>query len=414
MKPIIRVDNLGKQYRIGARQASYATLREALAAGVTRPLRWLRGERHAAENTFWALKNVHFEIRRGETVGILGRNGAGKSTLLKILSRVTEPTTGQGDLYGRVGSLLEVGTGFHPELTGRENVSLSGAVLGMKRAEIRRKFDDIVDFAGVAEMIDTPVKRYSSGMYLRLAFAVAVHLEPEILLVDEVLAVGDAAFQKKCLDKMAEVSRSGATVLFVSHNLAAVRKLCPRSLLLQDGGLIHDGDTCSALRIYMGEGAADRLNLAGRRHTPKRVAVANAWLEREGQATSQFLFDDVVTVMIEVEVLEETRFSVELILRQADGVPVAFAPSGLAQDWEVTSQPGRRRLRAQLPPLQLAAGPYSLDILLAETGVRLFDRIESALSFRVDSSALGSRNWHFRQSGGQGHALWDVRYSVDE
>ena len=237
----IRVQNLGKQYRIGASKDSrshYKTLRETIMQAAGDTARWIRknGAREE-ENTIWALKDVSFEVKQGEVLGIIGRNGAGKSTLLKILSRITEPTEGTIDLYGRVGSLLEVGTGFHPELTGRENIYLNGAILGMKRVEIDKKFDEIVDFAEVEKFIDTPVKHYSSGMYLRLAFAVAAHLEPEILLVDEVLAVGDAEFQKKCLGKMGEVAKEGRTVLFVSHNMPAIQKLCKKTLLLQFGAI---------------------------------------------------------------------------------------------------------------------------------------------------------------------------------
>ena len=220
----IRVDNLGKQYRIGGQQKGYKRFSETAMDALTAPVRRLRslGKPPPPEETFWALKDVSFDVRRGDAVGIIGHNGAGKSTLLKILSRITEPSTGRVGLHGRVASLLEVGTGFHPELTGRENVYLNGVILGMRRGEIERKFDEIVDFSGVEKFLDTPVKRYSSGMQVRLAFAVAAHLEPEILLVDEVLAVGDAEFQKKCLGKMGEVASGGRTVLFVSHNMAAI------------------------------------------------------------------------------------------------------------------------------------------------------------------------------------------------
>ena len=239
---VIRVEGLGKQYHIGGKQERYKTLRDTLTDVLMSPFRragmLLRGHASGAaelDETIWALKDVSFEVKRGEVVGIIGRNGAGKSTLLKILSRITEPTTGRIEIHGRVGSLLEVGTGFHPELTGRENIYLNGAILGMARIEIERKFDEIVAFAEVEKFIDTPVKHYSSGMYLRLAFAVAAHLEPEILVVDEVLAVGDAAFQKKCLGKMGEVSREGRTVLFVSHNMFSLQNLCTKGLLLESG-----------------------------------------------------------------------------------------------------------------------------------------------------------------------------------
>src|SRR5882724_1962350 len=242
MKPIIKVQQLGKTYEIGTRKPAYGTLRDTIAAAVRAPIKRLRGYVRPAE-TIWALKDVSFEVMPGEVVGIIGRNGAGKSTLLKVLARITEPTTGRAELYGRVASLLEVGTGFHPELTGRENVYLNGAILGMSKAEIDRKFDEIVAFAELEKFLDTPVKRYSSGMYMRLAFAVASHLEPEILLVDEVLAVGDAAFQKKCLGKMEEVAKEGRTVLFVSHNMTAIRSLCRRVFWLDNGEIVETGET---------------------------------------------------------------------------------------------------------------------------------------------------------------------------
>ena len=245
MEPAIRVENLGKLYRVtgGGERANYATLRESVMHAAGAPLRWARkgfAPPDPAED-FWALQDVNFEVQPGEVVGIIGRNGAGKSTLLKILSRITKPTTGRVTLNGRVGSLLEVGTGFHPELTGRENVYLNGSILGMTRREIAKKFDEIVAFAEVERFLDTPVKRYSSGMYVRLAFAVAAHLEPEILIVDEVLAVGDAAFQKKCLGKMQDIALSGRTVLVVSHNLPQVLKTCSRGVYLSSGHVAYDG-----------------------------------------------------------------------------------------------------------------------------------------------------------------------------
>jgi lipopolysaccharide transport system ATP-binding protein len=254
----VRIENLSKQYRIGGPQARYKTIRETLMDMVAAPARRLHrlGRPAPPEETIWALKDVSFEIERGEVVGIIGRNGAGKTTLLKILSRITEPTTGYAEIKGRVGSLLEVGTGFHPELTGRENIYLNGAILGMRRAEIDRKFDEIVAFSEIEKFLDTPVKRYSSGMYVRLAFSVAAHLEPEILLVDEVLAVGDAAFQKKCLGKMGDVASKGRTVLFVSHNMAAISALCPRSVLLEEGRLVYDHDTHEVIEQYLNLGEA--------------------------------------------------------------------------------------------------------------------------------------------------------------
>lgn len=251
MMAIIKVRDLSKQYRIGARKESYATLRDTIAQAVRAPLNRFRRNGQSAKNTIWALKNVSFDIKPGEVVGIIGRNGAGKSTLLKILAQITEPTTGEVEIYGRIASLLEVGTGFHPELSGRENIYLNGAILGMGKAEIARKFDEIVAFAETEKFIDTPVKRYSSGMCVRLAFAVAAHLEPEILLVDEVLAVGDVAFQKKCLGKMDDVARKGRTVLFVSHNTAAVRTLCQRAIWLESGEVKEDAAANAVMENYL-------------------------------------------------------------------------------------------------------------------------------------------------------------------
>jgi lipopolysaccharide transport system ATP-binding protein len=256
----IRVDGLSKQYRIGSKQQGYKTLRDTLAETFASPFRraqeLFRGQPYGAAGlgeTIWALKNVSCEIKRGEVVGIIGPNGAGKTTLLKILSRITEPTEGQAEIHGRVGSLLEVGTGFHPELTGRENIYLNGAILGMKKVEIEQKFDEMVSFAEIEKFIDTPVKHYSSGMYVRLAFAVAAHLEPEILLVDEVLAVGDTAFQRKCLGKMDDVAKEGRTVLFVSHNMGAIQQLTERSVLLENGKLILDAKTPKVVEAYLKE-----------------------------------------------------------------------------------------------------------------------------------------------------------------
>ncbi len=251
---VIRVEHLGKRYRIGGQQTSYRTLRESLMGALDAPRRWL-GRGKQEQPTIWALDDVSFEIRQGEAVGIIGRNGAGKSTLLKILARITRPTRGRAELLGRVGALLEVGTGFHGELTGRENVFLNGAILGMPRGEITRKFDEIVDFAGVEQFLDTPVKYYSSGMYVRLAFAVAAHLEPEILVVDEVLAVGDAEFQKKCLNKMGTASGEGRTVLFVSHNMSAVQDLCKRAFWLDRGRVVFTGDARTTVASYLSKHA---------------------------------------------------------------------------------------------------------------------------------------------------------------
>jgi lipopolysaccharide transport system ATP-binding protein len=268
----IRVDGLSKLYTLGANQQPYRTLRESITSAAKWPVKALRGagapkKGPEHEPDLWALKDVSFEIKKGEVVGIIGRNGAGKSTLLKVLSRITEPTSGYADLRGRVGTLLEVGTGFHPELTGRENIQLSGAILGMTRSEILRRFDEIVAFAEVERFVDTPVKFYSTGMFLRLAFAVAAHLEPEILFVDEVLAVGDMAFQQKCLGKMGEAAKNGRTVLFVSHNMGAIRSLCERGLVLHKGQVVESGDISQSIETYF------RLSSVADQATEARIAA---------------------------------------------------------------------------------------------------------------------------------------------
>lgn len=250
MKPIIRVENLSKQYRIGVKKAMYGTLRDRLVDAARAPLQRFQGNVNPERETIWALRDVSFDVNQGEVLGVVGRNGAGKSTLLKVLSRITEPTTGSVDLFGRVASLLEIGTGFHPELTGRENIFLNGAMLGMRRSEIDEKFNEIVAFAELDKFLDTAVKHYSSGMYTRLAFSVAAHLEPDILIVDEVLAVGDLSFQKKCLGRMGEVAKEGRTVLFVSHNLPAIQRLCSSGIYLEAGRVKAFGEITSVLGQY--------------------------------------------------------------------------------------------------------------------------------------------------------------------
>ncbi|MDQ5846688.1 MAG: polysaccharide ABC transporter ATP-binding protein, partial [Acidobacteriota bacterium] len=303
MKPLIKVDSLSKLYQIGAREAPYQTFREAITQTVRAPLNAMRRSRNGRDNSIWALDNVSFDVQAGEVVGIIGRNGAGKSTLLKILSRITEPTAGRVELWGRVGSLLEVGTGFHPELTGRENIFLNGAILGMKRAEIERKFDEIVAFAEVERFIDTPVKRYSSGMFLRLAFAVAAHLEPEILVVDEVLAVGDASFQKKCLGKMSDVAKAGRTVLFVSHNMGAIQGLCERALWLAGGKLVGQGEANQVVAEYMEMVGQDIDVQAGNASAALSIRKVNLRNEK-GELTSNFSFGSSMAVEIHYDARE--------------------------------------------------------------------------------------------------------------
>src|SRR5438128_424815 len=301
----IRVENLGKRYRLGQR-LRYRTFRDAVSGVLSAPFRgvhsYLSGQRPSenaqkSDDFIWALKEVSFDVKHGEAIGIIGRNGAGKSTLLKILSRITKPSEGCAEIHGRVGSLLEVGTGFHPELTGRENIYLNGAVLGIKKWEIGRKFDGIVAFAELDKFIDTPVKHYSTGMYMRLAFAVAAHLESEILLVDEVLAVGDAAFQKKCMGKMREVGREGRTVVFVSHNMGAIAELCSRCLLVEEGKVLCDGSPSDAIELYLSKVYAEKASHVVLPHrTGELIQMTKVWFgDSHGQPVSEIdLGHDVV------------------------------------------------------------------------------------------------------------------------
>ena len=330
----IKVENLGKQFMIGGRQEPYRTLRDTLADALTAPIRragrLLRGRGGASDLTepFWALRDLSFEVRRGEAVGIIGRNGAGKSTLLKILSRITEPSEGRATIYGRVGSLLEVGTGFHGELSGRDNIYLNGAILGMGRAEIDRKFDEIVAFAEVEQFIDTPVKHYSSGMYLRLAFAVAAHLEPEILIVDEVLAVGDVAFQQKCLGKMEQVANAGRTVLFVSHDLSAITTLCQRAILLHKGAIVASGPAGAVVEQYLaGAGAISHAapRLAERDSSELRLLGVRTF--QAGRATSVVNCREPFDVAISYEIIRPVRGSRFFLLVRNERNEVIFGTS---------------------------------------------------------------------------------------
>jgi lipopolysaccharide transport system ATP-binding protein len=362
MTAAIQVSGLGKQYRIGLQRQRYKTLRETLAG-------WLDRKAAAEKKMIWALHDVGFEVQQGESIGVIGRNGAGKSTLLKILSRITEPTLGRIELSGRVGSLLEVGTGFHPELTGRENISLNGAILGMKRAEIRARFDDIVEFAGVGQFLDTPVKRYSSGMYIRLAFAVAAHLEPEILLVDEVLAVGDFAFQSKCLGKMGDVARSGRTVLFVSHNMAAIEALCPRTILLEHGRVIADGPSAEVIQKYMGsagEAAGDFDLTAHPSRAPGAPAVLRRlrFLDEQGQPVNHLPLGRTVQLVIE-GVAERAIGGAQMILQINN--PIGQRITTLRNDYQdnrpLTLQ-GPFHLTCRFQNIRLMPGPYQMLLIL--------------------------------------------------
>ena len=393
---IISVEGLGKRYRISHQQPGgmrYVALRDVLAETAKKPWRWLTARRpqttdHATSpvvgsplpnsplvsspvvssprtEDFWALRDVSFSVRQGEVLGIIGRNGAGKSTLLKILSRITEPTEGRARIRGRVASLLEVGTGFHAELTGRENIFLNGAILGMTKAEIKRKFDEIVAFSEVEKFLDTPVKRYSSGMYVRLAFAVAAHLEPEILVVDEVLAVGDAEFQKKCLGKMEEVSRSqGRTVLFVSHNLQAIRNLCNRCLVLDGGKKTFDGDTAPALEAYLGQDGQSDVWLYETANAVRRipgsdlVRIEKVWFTSK---QSRLKFGDRFQIQVQLSAVDDLADACfDLTFFNLDNSPVgtAFSMKGLKL------RRGRSVQELSIPSLRFAPGRYYCDVAI--------------------------------------------------
>jgi lipopolysaccharide transport system ATP-binding protein len=366
--PAIRVEGLSKSYRIGelASRYDYTTFREAVGRAVTAPFRRRRAKGSEEDTTVWALKDVSFDVQPGEVVGIIGRNGAGKSTLLKILSKITKPTSGRVEIRGRVASLLEVGTGFHPELTGRENIYLNGAILGMMRREIDRKFDEIVAFAEVEKFIDTPVKRYSSGMYLRLAFAVAAHLEPEILIVDEVLAVGDASFQKKCLGKMGEVAKQGRTVLFVSHNLAAVQRLCAHGLLLSSGRLTVSDDISRVVQSYTAKQqaanqVADLSKLPRSPGIPARARFSSASVaESHNRWQVGYGHLPILDLSIRAEAaVEGAELGISLLT--SDGYE--FASSLSSHDAaEMTIPAGEVTVRAHFPDIRLKPGHYRFSL----------------------------------------------------
>ena len=390
--PAIRVTNLGKQYRLGAK-ATHRTLRETVADGVRSFARSLgrSGARRPIER-FWALSDVSFDVAHGDVVGIIGRNGSGKSTLLKILSRIVEPTTGSVDLLGRVGSLLEVGTGFHPDLTGRENVFLSGAILGMRRTEIATKFDEIVEFAEVDRFIDTQVKHYSSGMYMRLAFSVAAHLEPDILVVDEVLAVGDAAFQKKCLGKMGTVARHGRTVLFVSHNMGAVVSLCSRGLLLDGGRLVLESDPITVAARYQAMLTAaptESADLAGAEHfgTGKARFASLRFVPERRDGTTREMMCPGSRLRIETRIICSAPVdsaNVGITIYDASGYRLIDANTAM-QGRFVSMLPGdEARIEFALDDVRLKPGTYLVGLWMGRGNVEDIDGILYAATLEVE------------------------------
>ncbi len=370
----IHVETLSKRYKIGARQESYRTLRDTIASAFTAPFRQRR-RKHEKRSYIWALKDVSLNVKQGEVVGIVGPNGAGKTTLLKIFSRITEPTDGWAEVWGRVGSLLEVGTGFHPELTGRENIYLSGAILGMKKEEIDRRFDEIVAFSEIEKFLDTPVKRYSSGMYVRLAFGVAAHLEPEILLVDEVLAVGDAAFQKKCLGKMGTVVREGRTVLFVSHNMAAITSLCNRAIWLDGGSIKEDGTSERTVSNYLAslrkrqsstEGRVDLDHHPGRRKGFDQIVFLHECrlLDGHGQPVPHFMSGREARIRIGYRgdsSLTDVAITFVCAFRNSQGQRIAYCSSDVVGA-DFTGLPASGAVECIIPRLSFFPGTYSIDI----------------------------------------------------
>jgi lipopolysaccharide transport system ATP-binding protein len=399
MKPIIRVEGLGKQFRIGARQVPYKTLRESIVKAAQAPFRLFERNGKSEDRTIWALKDVSFDVMPGEVVGIIGRNGAGKSTLLKILSRITEPTTGRVDLYGRVGSLLEIGTGFHGELTGRENIYLNGAILGMKFGEIDRKFDEIVAFAEVEKFIDTPVKHYSSGMYMRLAFAVAAHLEPEILIVDEVLAVGDSSFTKKCLGKMDDVAKQGRTVLFVSHAMSAIQNLCGSAMVLTQGQMKFYGETDLAIKQYLADGESQigvcDLSTIQNRNGSGKMRLTKFWVEDfMAEQVTMIVSGESCSLVIEYDSVEgclRRDVFLSITIHTLTGMPVSVINTRLlGQNFQTV--PPKGRIRFEIPKLPLTAGRYVVDLHLAtHNGYEMMDAIKSAAGFDVsDGDFYGS------------------------
>jgi lipopolysaccharide transport system ATP-binding protein len=390
-EPIIKVQGISKKYIIGHQQAErYTALRDVISNNVKQALKKTKSLIGAgpklngvSKEEFWALKNVSFEINEGDRVGIIGRNGAGKSTLLKILSRITEPTTGRITIGGRVASLLEVGTGFHPELTGRENVFLNGAILGMSRAEIRKKFDEIVAFAEVEKFLDTPVKRYSSGMYVRLAFAVAAHLEPEILIVDEVLAVGDVQFQKKCLGKMEDVSKNeGRTILFVSHNMGVLAQLCQRGILMEKGHLVDDNETRKVIDRYIlnVQNGSNRY-IGNDTNTSSIFFTEVATINADRKLTETFQFDESVYLKIRMRVrAEDPNAKVSITFQNNNGDFL----STIVEDMNSFSiSNGEAEKIIKFAPSVLAPNTYAFRLAIFHHNVKVYDLVEMVCPFSV-------------------------------
>ncbi|MDD2656642.1 MAG: ABC transporter ATP-binding protein [Patescibacteria group bacterium] len=407
-QPMIEVKNLGKKYRIGEKE-KYLALRDKIA----HPIKAIKSLRE--QKDFWALEDVNFTVEPGEVLGIIGRNGAGKSTLLKILSRITPPTTGEIKMRGRVGSLLEVGTGFHPELTGRENIFLSGSILGMRKKEIEKKFDEIVEFAGIEKFLDTPVKRYSSGMYVRLGFAIAAHLEPEILLIDEVLAVGDAEFQKKCLGKMGDITKNdGRTIIFVSHNMGAIQNLCSKCLYLEDGKIKKIGKTDDIINLYLFKNSdISEVDILQSHHVKgngdvniTKVSV----LDSKKNLNNSFLINEKINFKIKYIVKNISKsISFWIIISDSNGSPLI---SSFQKDGGVLLDPilGEHELNVTFDEMGLLPGFYSVSFgIFSHEGLvswEFSDWVDHCLSINITEAFVGGKSYDGRWGKIDRKALW--------
>lgn len=395
----IKVNQVSKMYRLGAGPQGKGDFRETISSAASKFAQKLLGRLPNASQTqgeelrdLWALRDINFDVNRGEVVGLIGSNGAGKSTLLKILSRITDPTSGEAWFEGRVGSLLEVGTGFHPELSGRENIYLNGAILGMKKKEIDAKFDEIIQFSEIGRFLDTPVKRYSSGMYVRLAFSVAAHLEPEILIIDEVLAVGDASFQRKCISKMKDVARDGKTILFVSHNMGSIQKLCDRAVVLSKGQVIGQATPCEAIKIYLGAASRQQsvaLSAREDRRGRGNVRLVHAEIYSEG-------FEDTPGLLIHGRTAV-VRFTVERVLPHMHCKFTIYSSldDSVCRFSSLAEGPGDSNVQGdqficEVPDLSLVPGSYRINVAILSGSVQE-DHIENALEFEVEYGALNGR-----------------------
>lgn len=422
-EPIITISGIGKKYNIAHQRGGYIALRDVMMNVIKSPFSFLKSKAKQVagietKEEFWALKDLNFEVNKGEVIGIIGKNGAGKSTLLKILSQITPPTTGEIKIRGRVGSLLEVGTGFHPELSGRENVFLNGAILGMTRAEIAKKFDQIVEFAGIEKFLDTPVKYYSSGMYVRLAFSVAAHMEPDILIVDEVLAVGDAEFQKKCLGKMEEVTKQeGRTILFVSHNMGAIEKLCNRCILLREGKVEMFGETRLVVKKYLNLVSKNIENtpLVDRKRTTQKATLRAKLTDIEiieKNKTTVIGGDLPIKIKLKIEsYVEDLKASIQLII--SDESQNLIFINSVMQNKFFSFKKGANELECDIKALNLYAGDYKINCYITIPGKEIIDHVPDALYFSINNFDPYNTGFVYEKNAGSGYFNVDHKWLND-